>query len=78
MLTPDQRKDMLDTMATVEKFTQRRMDAVKGGGNQNAGGGEGGGGAVEYKPGLVRNGYKFKGGDPTDKNNWEKVQEKKP
>jgi hypothetical protein len=79
MLTPDQRKDMLDTMATVEKFTQRRMDAVKGGGgNQNAGGGEGSGaGAVEYKPGLVRNGYKFKGGDPTDKNNWEKVEEKK-
>ena len=26
----------------------------------------------EYKAGMVRNGYKFKGGDPTDKKNWEK------
>lgn len=29
-------------------------------------------GPVQYAPGLVRNGYKFKGGDPTKKENWEK------
>ena len=45
--------------------------------NPNQGGGEnsnthGGGEKIEYKPGLVRHGYKFKGGDPTDKDNWEK------
>jgi len=31
-------------------------------------------GAIDYKPGLVRNGYKFKGGDPTKQENWEKVK----
>lgn len=32
------------------------------------------GGAIQYAPGLMRNGYKFKGGDPTKKENWEKAQ----
>ena len=26
------------------------------------------------KPGFEKNGYRFKGGNPADKNNWEKVQ----
>lgn len=28
----------------------------------------------EYKPGIIRNGYRFKGGDPTNRRNWEKVE----
>lgn len=46
------------------------LSQVDEGTAQAAGGNQG---AVEYKAGLVRNGYKFKGGDPTDKNNWEAV-----
>jgi hypothetical protein len=51
------------------KDFDKRVPALPetGGGENQAGGG------VEYKAGLVRNGYKFKGGDPTDKNNWEAV-----
>ena len=31
------------------------------------------GGMSKYKPGLVENGYRFKGGDPAKEANWEKV-----
>lgn len=33
----------------------------------------GGGQAAQLEPGTVRNGYKFNGGNPADKNNWSKV-----
>ena len=31
------------------------------------------GGAPQIAPGTIKDGYKFKGGNPADKNNWEKV-----
>lgn len=33
---------------------------------------------IKYEKGLVRNGYEFQGGDPTDQKNWKKVETKKP
>jgi hypothetical protein len=31
------------------------------------------GGAPQIAPGTIKDGYRFKGGNPADKNNWEKV-----
>jgi len=59
-------KPTMQSIAKEGKTFHRRI--VEG---DNAGGG---GGAIEYKPGLIRNGYKFKGGDPKDRNNWELVK----
>ena len=30
-------------------------------------------GAGQLAPGTIKDGYRFKGGNPADKNNWEKV-----
>lgn len=35
--------------------------------------GEGGSAGLQYTPGMIRNGYRLKGGDPAKKENWEKV-----
>jgi len=51
-------------------FANQHPEADEGGGE------EGGEKKVEYKPGLIRNGYRFKGGDPTKRENWEPVKKK--
>lgn len=62
----------LDEIDDYAKETAAEKPGAGGGANKS-------GDAVEYKPGLVRNGYKYNGGDPTDKANWEKVEKvKKP
>jgi hypothetical protein len=84
----DQRHEIADAMESVALIHKQAIDrwdrehpgaqqpgsATRAGGGAESKGASAGAeaGAVEYKPGLVRNGYKFKGGDPTDKKNWEK------
>jgi len=42
--------------------------------NQTANATRSGGAGAGIQPGTVDGGYRFKGGDPANKNNWEKVQ----
>lgn len=64
--TDQQRHQIVDTMNQIAKS---KMTAMQSGGNapQAAGGGQG-----VPKAGDVVDGYKFKGGNPADKNNWTK------
>ena len=56
-----------DTLTTQAKELRRMM-------NQTANATRSGGAGAGIQPGTVDGGYRFKGGDPANKNNWEKVQ----
>jgi hypothetical protein len=67
LLTPDQRKQMLDVLGIVEKHAQTRMQELGGTGGQNT---------KAPAVGAVEGGYRFKGGDASKQENWEKVSTK--
>lgn len=72
------RPELFDGTSTVPKGvddqTANTLLALQGRGKGTDGRDKGGAGAAKYKPGYTEDGYRFKGGDPTKAENWEKVQ----
>lgn len=63
-LTPEQRTNMVAVMDLHAKAAQQHLDSMKGADTGNSKSGP----AV----GAIENGFRFKGGDPGKKENWEK------
>jgi hypothetical protein len=78
-LVGDRTKPLSQRLAALQTLEdlQQKYAALNGGGNAvNSGGATGDFGAKpppQPTPGMVRGGYRFKGGDPADKNSWERM-----
>jgi hypothetical protein len=72
--SPEQRQAIINTMNSLEQAQgqahpeQQPRSAAGGAANK------GGGTKAGPKAGDIEDGYRFKGGNKADKNNWEKVQ----